>query len=833
MPDNLDPFDVEALERSLNDSATRVSTVWISFLIFSLYLLITVATVEHRQLLLAEPVKLPVLNIDLPLWGFSFVAPILFVILHAYVMLQMLLLARTAAAYNEAVRQAVTRDNISRDGEISLRQRLANTLFAQIFAGSSREREGWLGWLLKAMAWITLAIAPILILLMFQFSFLPFHGHLTTWTHRLLIGAELVGAFVLWPLVLDARRDFNWTERLMELKRVAGLPLWLFGLKAGRDWDRISLRRRALPLMSCLLFVLVSLSLLTFPGEPHVNLFTGYSWSSVQCERPVQHRFNFVDLRFDRLVLPHVNVIDQDKLEKLERATEKAGERPYQGERTRILRDRDLNCGDFSDYADLRRIDWAGSRLRNANLDHAWLKGASLASADLQGATMAFAQLQGASLESAHLQDASLANADLSGAFLIAAGLQNANLIGANLQGAVLNGASLKGATFVTPELEQAALGVFVGDDPLDSVARPPIQAAQLVGAELQGVDLNGALLQKANLTEANLRGASLRRANLKGALLRGADLRGSNLGRAELQGALLDGSNLWGASLEYARLQGASLIRAQLQGASLVGAHLEGVDLNGASLAGASLDRAKLAGASLDGAKLQATSLNDAELQGASLFMTELQGASLDGAQIQGASFDSALLSYARFSNVYVWRAKIMSCPSAEFRVSDHKPDPVIVKSVAGIDKAIPAAPDEIAKFIERSTTEISDNRRKEEASARMRSKLIVDPKKNDTAAIEKIGQAVKSCRPSHLGRSSTRSSTRIKWNSYESSFAMMTKLAAQWPAAWFAIGLRLTLFVATSQFCLPVPSSVRSAMNAQGQKTWTKNTRISSEIL
>src|SRR5262245_60216149 len=203
MADKVDPFDVSALERSLNDSATRVSAIWISFITFSLYLLIATTTVEHRQLFLSEPVKLPVLNIELPLWGFFFLAPILFVIFHAYVLLQVLLLGRTAAAYNHAVERA----GLAEDEAASLRQRLANTLFAQIFAGSPREREGWLGWLLKAMAWITLAIAPLLILLTFQVSFLPYQSHLATWTHRGLIAAELVVVFGLWPLVLDAQRE--------------------------------------------------------------------------------------------------------------------------------------------------------------------------------------------------------------------------------------------------------------------------------------------------------------------------------------------------------------------------------------------------------------------------------------------------------------------------------------------------------------------------------------------------------------------------------------------------------------------------------------------------
>ncbi len=137
----LDAFDVSALERSLNDSATRVSTIWVSFLIFSLYLLTAATTITHRQLFLAEPLKLPVLNIDLPLWGFFFLAPILFAILHVYVLLQLMLLARTAAAYNVAVERA----DLTPEENASLRQRLANTMFAQIFAGAPREREGWLG----------------------------------------------------------------------------------------------------------------------------------------------------------------------------------------------------------------------------------------------------------------------------------------------------------------------------------------------------------------------------------------------------------------------------------------------------------------------------------------------------------------------------------------------------------------------------------------------------------------------------------------------------------------------------------------------------------------
>ena len=320
MADKLDPFDVKALESAVNDSATRVSAIWTSFLIFALYLLIAATTVTQRQLLLAEPIKLPVLNIDLPLWGFFFLAPILFVILHQYTLLQVLLLGRTTTAYDFAV----ARLQLSYKENVSLRQRLANTLFAQIFAGSPREREGFIGWLLRAMVWMTLAIAPIFVLLAFQFMFLAYQSGFVTWTHRLLILAELLAFFLIWPLALDAGRNFQWPKVWANLKHLTVIPLHLFGPKGTRHEAQLWLREHAIPLLACILYVLIPLSVATFPGEPHVNVIRDYAWTSVQCKRWLHQKFNFIDLQFDRLTLPHVDIVDHAKLERIEERTKKS-----------------------------------------------------------------------------------------------------------------------------------------------------------------------------------------------------------------------------------------------------------------------------------------------------------------------------------------------------------------------------------------------------------------------------------------------------------------------------------------------------------------------------
>ena len=561
----IDPFDVEALEESLNDSATRVSTIWVSFLIFGLYLLTAAATVTHRQLFLAEPVKLPVLNIDLPLWGFFWLAPILFVVFHAYVLIQLILLARTAAAYDAAVTKLVEQDNLSPEANASLRQRLANTLFAQILAGSPREREGWFGSLLRAMAWITLVIAPILILLTFQLTFLPYHSHLATWTHRLLILLELIVAFQLWPLVLDPHRDFQWPSWRWGIRQLAVRAVAMFGSSERRQRASRDLRPLPLPILTTTLVLLLSLSLATFPGEPHLNLSTGQSIDSVQCRRWIE--------RFDRLALARVDVVDHEKLEKIQQSTAKAGERPYQGERTRILRNRDLNCGDFSDYADLRRIDLSGAHLRNADFRSSKLEGISFAESQLQDASLDSAQLQGASLYNAKLQGASLYNAQL--------------------QGADLSHAQLQGVSLDTAELQRADL--FMSQ----------LQGASLLLAKLQGASLYGTKLQGASLDSAQLQGASSYNAQLQGASFFEAQLQGAVLFKAQLQGASLDNAWLQGASLYDAQLQGASLFGTQLQGATLLGAGLDNVILSSGWIwraRGAKCDKARITDPRYDG---------------------------------------------------------------------------------------------------------------------------------------------------------------------------------------------------------------------------------------
>jgi uncharacterized protein YjbI with pentapeptide repeats len=213
----------------------------------------------------------------------------------------------------------------------------------------------------------------------------------------------------------------------------------------------------------------------------------------------------------NRLVLLDQELVDTDKLQKNINKEERERKFPLQGERTRILRGRDLR-GAWLKGADLRRADLTGAQLQ----------GASLWDAQLQGALLDWAQLQGASLYKAHLQGASIKFAQLQGAWLNDAQLQAAALVFAQLEGAILDDAQL--------------------------------QSAMLNFAQLQGASLNGAQMQGASLVNTELQGASLNGAQLQGAefantRLDYSDLRSSFVWRSSRQQIVLTGADLAGLS--------------------------------------------------------------------------------------------------------------------------------------------------------------------------------------------------------------------------------------------------------------------------------------------
>jgi hypothetical protein len=148
----LEPKDVGELQKALNDAAGKASVLWTTLVTFELYLMIAFGSATHRDLFLETPIKLPVLNVDLPLVGFFLVAPAILVILHFYVFLQLLALAAKSKDYNTLLRENAP---VAADRQY-LRQRLDAFLVLQFLAGPQEQRKGFSGFSFRLIAWLTL-----------------------------------------------------------------------------------------------------------------------------------------------------------------------------------------------------------------------------------------------------------------------------------------------------------------------------------------------------------------------------------------------------------------------------------------------------------------------------------------------------------------------------------------------------------------------------------------------------------------------------------------------------------------------------------------------------
>jgi uncharacterized protein YjbI with pentapeptide repeats len=545
--------DLDALRIAVVDAASVGAGLWFSYLFVLLYLLIAAGSVTHRDLLYASPIRLPFLSVDLPLVGFFVLGPLLFLIVHAYVLLHLVLLASKVGVFHAELEAQIADE----DTRTRLRRQLPSNIFVQYLAGPREVRTGIIGTMLRLIAQISLVAGPLGLLVFFLLQFLPYHHEGVTWWHRFAVLADLALLWMLWPSVARgtatwiAWRDFR-TGKIAALALASLVPLFLVFTIATFPSEWLDTKLPSIRFIPSQ-WPSAKLAQQGANNSPRVQgakgkgeapslvaLIQSMGWTSLH-ELLVGGDVNRVfqrptSLWSNRLVLPEIDLVDRAKFDTEEKIK-----------------------------AAVQTFALRGRRLEGAVLIRAQLRKVDLVGAQLQGAFLYQADLREAKLGCGIFGD-------------ICANLQGAELFGAKLQGTDLVRARLRGAELREAQLQGANL------------AEAQLQGANLSRAQLQGADLTVAHLQGAYLVGAQLQGANLKRAHLQGADLSDSDMGDTPL--AGLQGAQLGGASLQGAKLRGTRLQGADLTRAQLQGADLTRAGLEGTNLTGARLRGALLDQ-------------------------------------------------------------------------------------------------------------------------------------------------------------------------------------------------------------------------------------------------
>jgi len=128
---------------------------------------------------------------------------------------------------------------------------LTNFPFVQLLAGTSNARQGFLRGLLAAIVWITVVLAPLVLLLLMQLQFLPYHSSFVTWVQRITILIDLALLWYFWPRIMEVPRRSHLLDKTFQVLAIAAIVL---------------------------VFIL-SFGIATFPGEWHDKKIPTVAWS--------------------------------------------------------------------------------------------------------------------------------------------------------------------------------------------------------------------------------------------------------------------------------------------------------------------------------------------------------------------------------------------------------------------------------------------------------------------------------------------------------------------------------------------------------------------------
>lgn len=508
-PETETPVNPYSLLEAVNSSSDTAHTGWLIFLAIMTYLVIAVAGVTHEALLLETPVQLPILQVKIQLKQFFQFAPIVLVLFHLGILAQLVLLARKALEFDQAIRYL----ELSNKRTHPLRLELHNFFLVQAIAGP--QRSAVMSGFLNLMSWLTIVILPVVLLLYMQAAFLPYHDVTTTWINRIFLTLDIVGLLLIGVFLMRAETSFLQAF----LRSTVAHPLSVFATT----------------------LVLAAVAYLSYfaatvPGEQLDRI--GHrltAWSSPAGAGTVQQSgfaLPFVSAASDEALFGifrrNLVVTDSDLIRDREEASDKSLR----------LRNRDLR------FAKLDRTDLSGADLTGATLD-----GASLIGANLQNVSLSCAEPDLVLLSDNRVaaRCASAQGADLTRANLDQAKLWGIDLSGAKLDEAQLDGADLSNALLIGASLSSAHL------DKADLTGSVQAQGANFLNASLQGADLTGAQLQIADFSSAALQGAVLNFAHLDGAVLRDANLEAASLQQARLLGVDMTGMKMTGSDLRGA----------------------------------------------------------------------------------------------------------------------------------------------------------------------------------------------------------------------------------------------------------------------------------------
>lgn len=580
------PKAADMLER-VRAEAAELRGFTITFMSLLLYVAIIISSTTHEQILRIGPVKLPLLDVEIPIVGFYWFMPGFLFFLHLYILIQHYLFSQLAFRFRAALERET-----DADVKDNLRRSLGNLPFLHWLAG---KHGGFMNFLMTAFTVVSLILWPVWTFWWLQATFLPYHDNTIVWTQRAFLLLDTGLLAYLWAKILDDSDDAGhwWRPAFAPFLYVVTAPIkaalrWLCRLTDAMGLHRLTARLRSW-LGTC--------------SPPHTLPL------AATFERWLLSVFWITALFFSFIVstLP-----DSDEEKWLIRQFPASWSDPPKAT--------------YGQKQDQRRLFILTAWLHEQQ--RVWLKPDQLNDYDSARIRACGDDKDGKDDKAAEQKtQGDDKNTEVKPTCYWVDSYFPRNLI--------LNERVLVANQGLEPEI---MTGLKAKRGKTGSLITKPDYLLKVEGLRLQGRHLEYADFSASSLPNADLRRARLKSANLEAAKLEqvnfeSAELPDANLWRATLSGADLSGATLSGANLWRATLSGADLSSATLSGADLRYATLSGVSLNGATLSGANLEGASLSGAVLvethfspnteEQAKTETGKLNEA-LQGLAKYQGE-----------------------------------------------------------------------------------------------------------------------------------------------------------------------------------------------------------------
>ncbi|KJV06932.1 hypothetical protein VZ94_08120 [Methylocucumis oryzae] len=577
---------------NLRSEAAELRNFTITFLSLLLYVWLIVVATDHEQILRNTPVKLPLLDVDIPLLGFyGFMPPFLFFI-HLYILIQHYLFSQYAFQFEKTLKRE--RISVQKD----LRHRLGDLPFLHWLLG---QHKGLMQLLMTLISIVSLIVITPLMFWLMQVRFLPYHDEGIVLCQEIFLTLDVMVLAYVWPKTLH-RDDKNLAWWLLKTnQRYAHRKEWFY-LKCLYLRGRIELSPVAWSWHYLIRIVSVLTTLVlqyvAIRRNPLCKILQGVSrvffglWLIMLCflswlvsvppdssqEQWWLAKVFLFENKATELGLKIEPINNQPKYWLLESVTYNSQSRwlfkPTTWLHEKIVTDKKLE--EIVKNHDPARVFEVTCPI--AKEQH----GKSKKPLAEQGSDPKCYEVDAPLPRNLILREKVL-TADANLKPELAAALQSEQIVSEKILNKI-NPIDLQSRNFDYSDFSNSTI-------PGANMQRASMRYANFHEARLNRVQMTMAVINNAVLDSAKLHNANLSRTSLHNADLSRAELDNTNLTFAELHGAFILATNLNGGDLSGTEFNGAYLYKAIFKNTELHGASFHGADLTNTEFHGANFD--------------------------------------------------------------------------------------------------------------------------------------------------------------------------------------------------------------------------------------------------